>query len=111
MIYVFLLCGALPIMAWFVAELKGQVWLRLAVGIFAFGVVGMLSFEGGRTKPAFENEDLRACLAEIQRAFARGEFEKIDAAYRAYENDIQAGRGEYGARCEMLATLRTYKVK
>ena len=98
-------------MTWLVAELKGKVGLRLAVGVFAFAAVGMLSFEGGRTQPAFENEDLRACLAEIQKASANGELAKIDAAYHAYENDVQAGRGDYQARREMLATLRTYKTK
>lgn len=111
MIYVLLICGALPVMAWLVAEIKGKVGLRLVVGLLAFAAFGTLGFEGGRTKPAFENEDLRGCLAEIESAFAKGEFEKIDAAYRAYESDLQAGRGEYQARREMLATLRTYKGK
>ena len=65
MIFVLSLCGLFPGFTWLVAEIKCKLALRLLVAIVAFAVIGMLSFVGGSTKPTYENQDLRACLAEI----------------------------------------------
>ncbi len=109
MIFILVICGALPVITWFVAEIKGKLGLRLLVGFFAFGVVGMLSFVGGRTKPEYENEDMRACLAEIQVAIQKGDLKRVEAGYREYATDIAEGRDEYHSQQFMLMAMRAYK--
>ena len=111
MIFILTICGALPVIAWFVAEVKGKLGFRLLVGVFAFAVVGILSFEGGRIKPAFENEDLRACLVEIQTAVDKGDLARVKAGYQEYATDIAQGYDEYASRRMMLMELRSYKPK
>ena len=101
--YLFLM---LPIAAWAIAEFKATLGLRMLIGVFAFLTVGFVCYQTASVKPALEITDLRACLSEINKLNARGDFEKIDAAFRVYESDIKTGRSEYHARIEMLATLR-----
>ena len=109
MIYILIICGTPLVISWYLAELKGKLGLRLLVGLLAFAVVGILSFQGGRTKPAFENEDLRACLSEIRSALEKGETKRVEAAYREYATNIAQGYEEYASRRMMLMELRSSK--
>ena len=109
MIFILIICGALPVFTWIIAEVKGKVGLRLLVGVFAFVVIGALCFEGGRMKPSFENEDLRACLKEIQVSVRKGDIARVQRGFHEYDSDIAEGDGEYQSRRMMLMELRAKK--
>jgi hypothetical protein len=109
MIVLFLIFLIFPV-AWFISEFRAKPVSRVALGVASMVVVAIVSSNIVLLKPESENRYLRNSLTRVQELLHQNRAEKVESGFRAYDNEIQAGRGTYRASQEMWGELNS-KVK
>ena len=95
--------------AWFISEFRAKTPARVALGLVAMIVVGVISAQVALMKPESEKKYLHDSLARIHDLLRQGRTDKIEKGFRAYDDEIKDGRGPYRASQEMWGELNSTK--
>ncbi len=107
MILLFLIFSIFPVI-WIVVEFKRRRILeRVASGTVAMIVIAYVSCGAALLKPESENKYLRDSLSRIRELINQDKLAKVERGFKAYDEDIQEGRGPYHASQDMWGELNS----